>query len=185
MLRDLAARAEEPERPGGEQHPIDDVAEADVAEVRPLLLVAAVDQHPHAPVAGHLAELEHAEGEAELDEQVAEVESAGVHTVAVGAPLPAEVLEGGREIAGDQAAKHVERALHLDLVLLDDLRRQPQAVLHPPLLAEPRPGPVEQVVGLAVQAQPVGAVDADVGRRGRERREEEEQRHRVFQGPSD
>src|SRR5205807_2177876 len=53
----------------------------------------------------------------------------------------------------DESSQDVEGALHLDLVLLDDLRREPEAVLHPPLLAKPRAGPVEQVVGLAVEAR--------------------------------
>src|SRR5205823_1973681 len=35
--REMVSRAEEPERPGGEEDPIDDVAEADVAEVGPFL----------------------------------------------------------------------------------------------------------------------------------------------------
>ena len=62
VLGDLAARSQETEGPGRQQHAVDDVAEANVAEVRCQLLVAAVDQHPHAPVGGHLAELEDAEG---------------------------------------------------------------------------------------------------------------------------
>jgi len=55
-----------------------------------------------------------AEGEAELHEQVPEVETAGVYAVADGAPLPAEVLELGARFPGDEAADHVERGLHLD-----------------------------------------------------------------------
>ena len=113
---------------------------------------------------------------------MAEVEPAGVGAVAIGSPLITEVLERGRQIAGHQPAQQVERGLHLDLILLDDLGAEPEPVLQEPFLSQPGSGAVEQVVGLAGQAHPIRPVDPDLGRGGREGPEKEQQPEQALQG---
>src|SRR5205085_8063915 len=127
---ELVLRADHADqRAGGEEDAVDDVAEALIAEIGYVFAVAAVRHHAHAPLAGHLADLEEAGAGADLREEMAEVESLGPEAVALGSfgqPVAAEVRG---DVAGDLARDDVERGLDLDAAAfadLDDLRRQPQ-----------------------------------------------------------
>src|SRR5205085_4567820 len=97
----------------------------------------AVGHHAHAPVAGHLADLEEPDRQPELGKKMPEIKAFGAKAVAGRQFGQAVAAEVGSDVAGEDAAEHVEAGLDLDaglLALLDDLGRQPQPVLDPLLL---------------------------------------------------
>src|SRR5258708_16226719 len=164
FLAELALGTEHgDQRTRGEEHAVDDVAVARVAEVVEVLAVAVVHQHAHAPLGGHLPDLQRADVGADLREQVAEVEALRPETAALGAVGEAVAAEVGRDVAAKDAGEDVEAGLDLEagvLADLDDLRRQPQPVLGPPLLPAADALVVEQEVGIGVEAKAVAAVEA-------------------------